>query len=261
MPSEAPVDGKFYQAAPPQSLGERLVIAARDRIYRDFLEFCTPRKGDTILDVGVSDVVTDAANLLERLYPHPGDITALGLGEGDGFRLAHPAVSYQQIHPNARLPFGDRSFRFATANAVLEHVGSRADQRRFLAELYRVAEEVFVTVPNRFFPVEHHTAIPLAHFWDRSFRTACRVLNKGEWAREENLILMRWSGLAELAPKVAGATVGYTGIRLGPFSSNLFLHLPPRHTMWATGRGLARRPPRPMAEPPAHPTGPRAAQG
>jgi hypothetical protein len=261
MPGEAPVDGKFYQAAPPQSLGERLVIAARDRIYRDFLEFCTPRQGDTILDVGVSDVVTDAANLLERLYPYPGDITALGLGEGDGFRLAHPAVGYQQIHPNARLPFADRSFRFATANAVLEHVGSRADQRRFLAELHRVAEEVFVTVPNRFFPVEHHTAIPLAHFWDRSFRTACRVLNKGEWAREENLILMRWSGLAELAPKVAGATVGYTGIRLGPFSSNLFLHLPPRHAMRATGRGVARRPPRPMAEPPAHPTGPRAAQG
>jgi len=251
MPTKAAVDGKFYQAAPPQSLGERVVIAARDRIYRDFIEFCTPRHGDSILDVGVSDVVTDAANVLERLYPHPQDITAVGLGEGDGFRQAYPAVGYQQIRPNARLPFGDRNFRFATANAVLEHVGSRADQRRFVAELYRVAEEVFVTVPNRFFPVEHHTAIPLAHFWDRSFRTACRVLNKAEWAREENLILMRRSGLAELAPQVAGATIGYTGLRLGPFSSNLFLHLPPRHAMWAAGRGPHRRPSRPTRQPPA----------
>ncbi len=250
MPEERTVDGKFYQATPPKSLGERLVIAARDRIYKDFLEFCTPRQGEAILDVGVSDVVTDAANMLERLYPHPRDITAVGLGEGHGFRQAYPQVAYRQIRPHARLPFEDRSFRFATANAVLEHVGSRADQRRFVTELHRVAEEVFVTVPNRFFPVEHHTAIPLAHFWDRSFRTACRVLNKQEWAREENLILMRWSGLAELAPKVAGATVGYTGLRLGPFSSNLFLHLPPRHSMWAAGRGPHRRPPASTAEPP-----------
>jgi hypothetical protein len=251
LPDNATVDGKFYQAAPPQSLGERLVIAARDRIYRDFVALCAPQEGDAILDVGVSDVVTDAANVLERLYPHPQDIMAVGLGEGDGFRQAYPAVAYQQIAPNARLPFADRSFRFATANAVLEHVGSRADQRRFVAELYRVAEEVFVTVPNRFFPVEHHTAIPLAHYWDRSFRTACRVLNKGEWAREENLILMRWSGLAELAPKQAGATIGYTGLRLGPFSSNLFLHVPPRQAVREAGHGAARQPWHAAPEPPS----------
>ncbi len=249
MPDNTPVDGKFYQAAPPASLGEKLVIAARDRIYRDFLEFCTPRRGDTILDVGVSDVVTDAANLLERLYPHPADITAAGLGSGEEFARAYPAVRYQQIRPHARLPFADRSFRFATANAVLEHVGSKADQRRFVAELQRVAEEVFITVPNRFFPVEHHTAIPLAHFWDRSFRTACRVLRKQEWAQEENLILMRWSGLAALAPQVAGATVGYTGLRLGPFSSNLFLHLPRPGAMQSLPRGAARRPARPLQAP------------
>lgn len=245
MPDSRTVDGKFYQAAPPASLGERMVIAARDRIYRDFVENCGPRPGEPILDVGVSDVVTDAANLLERLYPHPEDITACGLGEGEGFREAYPQVRYLQIRPHARLPFEDRQFRYACANAVLEHVGSRADQRRFVAELARVAEEVFITVPNRFFPVEHHTAIPLAHYWDRSFRTACRVLNKNEWAREENLILMRWSGLAALAPDHDGAAVGYTGIRLGPFSSNLFLHIPRRKVR------LTLRPPsaRPMSAP------------
>lgn len=226
MPDTSQVDGKFYQAAPPQSLGERLVIAARGRIYKDFLELCHPRPGDRILDVGVSDVVTDGANVLERCYPHTQDITAVGLGEGTAFRAAYPKVAYRQIQPNQPLPFPDRAFRFAAANAVLEHVGSKEDQRRFVAELMRVADEVFITVPNRFFPVEHHTAIPLAHYWDRSFRTACKVLNKGEWAREENLILMRWSGLSALVPDTApSAAVGYTGLRLGPFSSNLFLHV------------------------------------
>ena len=38
-----------------------------------------------------------------------------------------------------------------------------------MRELCRVAGRVFISVPNRYFPVEHHTAIPLLHFWDKGF--------------------------------------------------------------------------------------------
>ena len=37
MLDEGYVDSKFYQAAAPASLGERIAIAARDRIYREWL--------------------------------------------------------------------------------------------------------------------------------------------------------------------------------------------------------------------------------
>jgi ubiquinone/menaquinone biosynthesis C-methylase UbiE len=225
MPVESHVDSKFYQATPPDSLGERITVTARDRIYRDFLQHCAPRPGDSILDVGVSDVINAAANVLERCYPCPEDITAAGLGDGAEFRRMFPRIRYVQIAPRRPLPFRDRAFRFATSNAVLEHVGSRPDQEAFVRELLRVAEEVFITVPNRFFPVEHHTAIPVAHFWDGSFRAACRMLGKTEWASAENLILMSRHGLCSLAPPdSAPSEIGYTGLRLGPFSSNLFLH-------------------------------------
>jgi SAM-dependent methyltransferase len=214
-------DEKYYRAVPPRSLGERLTVAARDRIYDDFIRCCAPRADDTILDVGVSDVVNDAANLLERKYPYPARITALGLGDGADFRVAFPAVTYRRIAPNAPLPFADRSFAIATSNAVLEHVGSAANQARFVAELMRVADRIFITVPHRYFPVEHHTAIPLLHYWDASFGAACRLLGKSEWADERNLILMSRRRLRALAP--AGAVIAATGLRLGPMSSNLLL--------------------------------------
>ncbi len=217
------MDEKYYQAMPSRSLSERLVIAARDRIYDDFMRLCRPAPHDTILDVGVSDVVNDAANLLERKYPRPERITALGLGRGDDFRAAFPRTAYARIAPNRRLPFADKSFAIAASNAVLEHVGSAADQAFFVAELIRVAEKVFVSVPNRYFPVEHHTAIPVLHFWDRPFAAACRRLGKDEWAQEKNLILMSNRRLAALAPP--GAVIAYTGLRLGPFSSNLLLFI------------------------------------
>jgi hypothetical protein len=218
------VDRKYYQAVPAKSLAERLLVAARERIFRDFMARMRPTRSDRVLDVGVSDVENDGANVLERTYPHQRNITACGLGEGDAFQAAFPAVNYVRIVPNKRLPFDDGSFDIATSNAVLEHVGSFEHQALFVRELCRVAQRVFISVPNRFFPIEHHTALPVAHYEDTMFRVACRITGKSEWAQEENLILMTRKRLWRLAAPIGkSAAVGYTGLPLGPFSSNLYL--------------------------------------
>lgn len=52
---------------------------------------------------------------------------------------------------------------------MIEHVGSREAQKAFVAELARVAKVVFLTAPNRWFPVEHHTGLPLAHYHPATF--------------------------------------------------------------------------------------------
>ncbi len=220
------VDEKYYQQAPGESWAERLLIAARDRIYNDFIDQMQPKPSDRILDVGVSDVISNGANVLERCYPEQENITACGLGAGQEFQATFPKVNYVRIEPNVRLPFEDRSFAIATANAVLEHVGSAANQAFFVGELGRVAERVFISVPHKFFPIEHHTALPFVHFQKRTFELACAVTGKSEWTRQENLILMTRKLLWRLAAPIRKtAAVGYTGIRLGPFSSNLFLAL------------------------------------
>src|SRR3569833_2359909 len=113
-------DEEYFVVVSLCSLGERLVIAARDRIYDDMIRLCRPSRDDAILDVGVSDVVTDAANMMERKYPHPERITAVGLGDGRAFRAAYPKVVYRRIKANRPLPFADKAFDVAVSNAVLE---------------------------------------------------------------------------------------------------------------------------------------------
>lgn len=137
-----------------------------------------PTPSSRILDVGVSDVISDAANVLERSYPFPEKVTACGVGECIEFQREYPNIAYRRIEPNTRLPFDDNAFDVAMANAVLEHVGSHENQRLFVSELARVSRRAFITVPNRFFPIEHHTAIPLLHFTDRDSRSPVRRLEK-----------------------------------------------------------------------------------
>lgn len=225
----AVVDSRYYEAAPPGSFAERVMIKARERIYQDFLRVCAPKPGERILDVGVSDVITDGANLLERHHPRAGDITATGLGSGEQFQAAFPGIRYDRIQTGTCLPYADRSFEIAVSNAVLEHVGGIEQQRAFIAEMTRVADRVFITVPHRYFPVEHHTAIPFAHWFDKTFSIVARALGHGTWLKEENLVLMARSNLKQAAGRKQGwfAEVGLTGLPLGPFSSNLYLFMEP----------------------------------
>jgi len=143
---------------------------------------------------------------------------------GVEFKAAFPLVNYLQIEPNARLPFDDGSFDIGASNAVLPYVGSIENQLLFVSELCRVARRVFITVPNRFFPVEHTTALPIVHYWERMFQFTCRVTRKSEWVGDENLILMTRKKLSRLAASIGKTTaVGYTGLLAGPLSSNLYL--------------------------------------
>ena len=224
-PKSAHVDTRYYEVAAPGSVAERILVAARDRIYRDFIACCRPAEPDTLLDVGVSDVINAGANFLERLYPHPAKITACGLGEGDDFHRAFPAVSYVRIEARGPLPFRDDQFAIATSNAVLEHVGSDEEQARHVRELFRVAPRVFISVPHRYFPVEHHTSLPFLHWTDATFRWACRAAGKSKWTSREELTLMSRRRLRSLVPRGAAFKLGSTGLKLGPFSSNIFLFL------------------------------------
>ncbi|SCC93043.1 Methyltransferase family protein [Thiomonas sp. X19] len=217
-------DKSYYEVAKSGSLADRAMIIARKKIYQDFTYYCHPGANETILDVGVSDVIQGSDNIIERLSPVPTQITAAGLGEGVDFRKAFPDINYVRIESGTELPFADKTFTIATANAVLEHVGSIDGQRRFIGQLLRVAERVFLSVPNRFFPIEHHTAIPFLAWNDSTFRLGCKILGKEIWADQNNLILMSRSGLRSLLPRPEKWVVGYTGIKFGPLSSNLFAY-------------------------------------
>jgi hypothetical protein len=112
----------------------RISLASRRKKFRLFIDAFHPDAETTIVDVGVVDSgfgegggASATHNFLEAMYPWPGHITAF-------------------------------------SNAVVEHVGGEEAQRTFVGELCRVARRVYVTTPNRWFPIDVHTLLPGVHW-------------------------------------------------------------------------------------------------
>lgn len=132
-----------------------------------YVRLFPPAPGERVLDVGASSLDDlPSENYFLHSYPHHGQLTAVGIDDLDELRNRYPDVTFVQAD-GRRLPFPDQSFDVVHSNAVVEHVGPRADQERFIAELVRVGRSVFVTTPNRWFPIETHSKWPLVHWLPR----------------------------------------------------------------------------------------------
>ena len=133
-----------------------------------FLETMRPTAETTVVDVGVSDGgygedMAGTANFFEALYPWPERITAVSTQYLTVFQQAFPEVT--AVRADGRdLPFPDDAFDIGFSNAVVEHLADLGSQRAFVGELCRVSRRVFVTTPNRLFPVDTHTLVPFAHW-------------------------------------------------------------------------------------------------
>ncbi|EDY19953.1 Methyltransferase type 11 [Chthoniobacter flavus Ellin428] len=218
---EDKVDAIYYQHAGSLPFVRRISFLARRRLCQLFLEVMQPQAGDRVLDVGVSDEVNVESNMLEQVYPHRENLTCASLTDGEAIRRAYPGVQHVQVTPHQPLPFADKTFDIVYSNAVLEHAGSAEQQRFFLSELCRLARRRFVAVPNRLFPVEHHTCLPVIHYLPKAtFRRLLRGTRYDVWSHEENLNYVSAAELRALWPAEA-PVITYSGIGLGGFRSNL----------------------------------------
>jgi hypothetical protein len=154
----------------------------RQRKFRIFFEHINPSVSDSILDVGFSDMEYSATdNFLEKNYPHRKNITALGIEDPVQFPERYPEVKAIK-YDGSIFPFRDKQFDIGWSNAVVEHVGNHNAQVLFVSELNRTCKKVFFTTPNKYFPVEVHSRIPLLHFLPKKIFDKILVMSGKAWA-------------------------------------------------------------------------------
>lgn len=216
-----------YNVAAADSLPVRVAAHQRRRMFARFLTATGVAPGDTVLDVGVtSDRTYAASNYLEAWYPHKHMVTAAGIDDASFLTEQYPGMRFVQADGLA-LPFRDGAFDVVHSAAVIEHVGSFERQRAFVRECCRVARRaVFITTPNRWFPVEFHTVLPLVHWLPKpAFRALMRRSGRGFFAEEANLNLMTAAEIGAAAAGTKGFAPEVSHVRLLGWPSNLLLTL------------------------------------
>ena len=153
------------KATPPESvygaarqglrtrIAERFALRARERRAGLFRRLMDPQPADRIVDVGCGEIGIAA-------HQAGNEITGVDIVDRPGY--AGPNRRF--VRADAReLPFADDEFDIAHSNSLIEHVGDRRDRERVAGELRRVGRRYFVQTPNRGFPIEPHSLLPLVH--------------------------------------------------------------------------------------------------
>jgi hypothetical protein len=218
-------DAGYWNVAGPGSWPARLSHFQRRRMFARFLETMTPGQADTIADIGVtSDREHIHSNYLEAWYAHKANITAVGMEDAAFLEESYPGLTFVR-GSGLGLPFSDQSFDFVHSSAVIEHVGSFANQTRLLSELWRIAKRgIFVTTPNRWFPVELHTVLPFLHYLPAAqHRQILKKLGFEFFAEERNLNLMSRTSLTTAARDAGFKNFTVQSAKLLGLTSNLLL--------------------------------------
>lgn len=183
------------------SLAYKISAFNRGRKWETFMREIQPSPEMKVLDVGFSENEYSATdNYLEKHYPYPEMLTALGVDEPKKFKERYPKVKAVQ-YDGTIFPFEDKQFDICWSNAVIEHVGDRDKQLIFLSEIRRVAKRVFFTTPNRLFPVEVHTRTPLLHLLPKNIFDGYLSLIGKKWATGDYMHLLSYGDITGLLSK------------------------------------------------------------
>jgi len=180
-----------------------LAFQVRRRIFERFMRECAPGPEARVADFGVSGHRDHPVHyFFESLYPYRRQITAIGRAaeEAGWFEEAFPGLRFLEADLR-EIPLPDGYFDYGICNAVVEHAGTRDQQRALVSEVCRVCRSVLFTTPNKRFPLELHTWLPLLHWLpDGAYRASLRRLGLDYFAAVENLNLLDARDFLSLFP-------------------------------------------------------------
>lgn len=170
---------------------KKILLHSRINIFKIFVENVKFNKSSKILDVGTTPILEPHENMIFYQYRWKNNIT--GFSNQNCNILKKKFKSNKFIKGDAKnIKIKKNTFDISFCSATIEHVGSYANQKKLVSELFRVSRNyVFLTTPNRSFPFDFHTKLPLIHLLPKYMhRKILKVIGLNYFASEKNLNLL-----------------------------------------------------------------------
>ena len=179
----------------------------------------------SLLDIGTTPSSEYGQNLLLDYVQNNKKVTCISNQNIMNLKKKYKNIKSFIKGDGKSLPFKDNQFDISYSSATIEHVGSKKEQLQFLKESIRVAKKyIFITTPNRFFPLDFHTKLPLIHWLPKKVhRKILNFLNLKFYAKEKNLNLLDEKEILSLLNKVNYSSFKIRKIFLLFFCSNLLI--------------------------------------
>lgn len=127
-----------------------------------FYKTMKPTENEMVLDVGAQAGNNCKSMQFINRYPWKKNISAVNISTEHivFINKFYPEVN-TVVADACKLPWPDKYFDIVYSNAVIEHVGTFQRQMEMAGEIMRVGKRWFVTTPNRWYPYEFHSRLPL----------------------------------------------------------------------------------------------------
>jgi len=199
----------------------------REKIYKNFNKKISNFKlVNKILDIGTSPVDNEYQNYLIHKYPYKRKITCVSNVKLNKIKERYPEIKTLQCD-GREIPLKNNSFDIVISNATIEHVGNKRNQTKFIKEAVRLSKKlVFISTPNRYFPIDFHTLIPLIHWFPKKIhRFILKKIGLDFFSKESNLNLLSDNELRNICENLKIKNYTINKIRILGFCTNLVLSI------------------------------------
>lgn len=110
-------------------------------------------------------------------------------------------------------------------SATIEHLGDFGSIKMGIDNIVNLSNKYFIlTTPNRYFPIEFHTKIPLIHLLPKKFhRLFLKTFGNEFFSKEENLNLLSKKDLKNLMSDYKNISYSIYKVKLFGFTSNFII--------------------------------------
>ena len=183
---------------------KKIILDARENFFKHFIHFTEYNDNQSLLDIGTTPSFDIEQNIILEKTKNNRNITCLSDQDCSILEKKYPNIKDFIIGDGTNTNFKDMSFDIVHSNATLEHVGSYNNQIAFVKEALRISKNhVFIQTPNRFYPIDFHTNLPLIHWLPKKIhRKILRFIGLNFYSTEENLNLLSKSNLINICKKL-----------------------------------------------------------
>tara|TARA_Y100001958_G_C21207673_1_gene533622 strand:- start:443 stop:1117 length:675 start_codon:yes stop_codon:yes gene_type:complete len=202
---------------------EKIILKKRIEMKKKIEENINFENIDSICDVGTTeDISNKSSNFLIKSFTNIKTKNSITdqLIEDDFFKNKVQASITSDLQ-SAQVDQLKSDICFSSA--TIEHVGCRNNQKKMVENMINLSKKyIIITTPNKFYPIEFHTKLPLLHFLPKIiYKSILKLTGYSYFAKIENLNPLSINDLSKILKMFSNIKFKIIKIKLFGFTSNL----------------------------------------